>query len=335
MLWPREPFDVLLPHYFRLSGNTAAKLLLRHNDTCSKPHNSLKSPQKGPLVNLRPLIAVVAVVAAAAAMAPAASASTTSATPSLRLHGFHLVTGARLPRTVLPHLARNSSVDSQNWSGYAAVANKNVALRYVTSTFTVPSVNCSKVAIGSAGQTYAAEWVGLDGFNSTTVEQTGVDSYCDSSSGPATNQAWYEMYPLDPVVISGVNPGDTIFVAVYYNSSTGDYQLALDDETTGSTMETNQPCPSGSTCDRNSAEVIEEDPGGSVSGGINLADFGKVNFTESKVTSRDGLRGTLAASSLWTTTEIIMQDPSGDDMATPSALTDSGADFGITWNRGT
>jgi Peptidase A4 family len=286
-------------------------------------------------VNLRPLI-FVATAAAALAMAPAASASTSSATPAgLHLHGFHLVTGARLPRTVLPHLARNATVDSQNWSGYAAVAKKNVALRYVQSTFTVPSINCSKVAIGSAGQTYAAEWVGLDGFNSTTVEQTGVDSICDSSSGPATNQAWYEMYPLDPVVFSGVNPGDTIFVAVWYDSSTNEYQLTLEDKTTGSTMQSTQPCPSGSTCDRNSAEVIEEDPGGSVAGGINLSDFGTVNFTTSRVTSRDGLRGTLSPSSLWTSSEIIMQDPSGDDMATPSALTDSGADFSITWNRGT
>jgi Peptidase A4 family len=287
-------------------------------------------------VNLRPLI-VVATAAAALAMAPAASASTSSATPppSVHLHGLHLVTGARLPRTVLPHLSRAAATDSQNWSGYAAVAKKNVALRFVESTFTVPSITCSKVAIGSGGQTYAAEWVGLDGFSSTTVEQTGVDSYCDSSGGPATNQAWYEMYPLDPVVFSGVNPGDTITVAVFYNSSTNEYQLSLDDVTTGSTMETAQPCPSGSTCDRNSAEVIEEDPGGSVAGGINLADFGTVNFSASHVTSRDGLRGTLSASSLWTTTEIIMQDPSGDDMATPSALTDSGANFSIAWNRGT
>jgi hypothetical protein len=288
-------------------------------------------------VKLRPLIVVAAAAAAAVAMAPAASASTASATPTprLHLHGFHIVPGARLPRTVLPHLARNTTVDSQNWSGYATVAKSNVALRYVTSTFTVPSINCAKVAIGSAGQTYAAEWVGLDGFNSSTVEQTGVDSFCDSSSGTATNQAWYEMYPLDPVVFSGVSPGDTIWVSVYYDSSTSEYQLFLDDETTGSTMQTDQPCPSGSTCDRNSAEVIEEDPGGSVAGGINLADFGTVNFTESHVTSRSGLHGTLSASSLWTSTEIIMQDPSGDNMDTPSALTDSGADFSITWNRGT
>jgi hypothetical protein len=270
-------------------------------------------------------------------MAPVASASASSATsaPSVHLHGFHLVTNARLPRTVLPHLARNATVDSQNWSGYAAVAKKNVALRYAQTTFTVPSVDCSRVQIGSGGQTYAAEWVGLDGFNSSTVEQTGVDSFCTSASGTATNQAWYEMFPLDPVVFSGVNPGDTIFVAVYYNKGTNQFQLNLKDETTGANMETSQPCPTGSTCDRNSAEVIEEDPGGSVAGGINLADFGKASFTSSLVTARDGLRGTLSPSSLWTSTDIIMQDPSGEDMATPSALTDSGADFSVTWNQGT
>ena len=287
-------------------------------------------------MNLRPLI-VVATAAAAVAMAPVASASASSAThaPSFHLHGFHLVTNARLPRTVLPHLAKNATVDSQNWSGYAAVAKKNVALRFVESTFTVPSVNCSAVQIGSGGQTYAAEWVGLDGFNSSTVEQTGVDSFCNSTTGAATNQAWYEMFPLDPVVFTGVNPGDTIFVAVYYDKSTSQYQLTMRDETTGADMQADQNCPSGSTCDRNSAEVIEEDPGGSVGGGINLADFGKVSFTSTLVTARDGLRGTLSPSSLWTSTEIIMQDPSSEDMATPSALTDGGAAFSVTWNQGT
>jgi hypothetical protein len=287
-------------------------------------------------VNLRPLVVVAASVAAIA-MAPAASASTASAspTPVTHLHGFHLAVGARLPRTVLPHLARNAIADSDNWSGYAAVAKKNVALRYVTSTFTVPSVNCAKVAIGSAGQTYAAEWVGLDGFNDSTVEQTGVDTFCDSASGPATSQAWYEMYPLDPVVFTGVSAGDTIWVSVYFDAGTNEYQLFLDDETTGSTMETDQPCPSGSTCDRTSAEVITEDPGDSVAGGINLADFGTVDYSLSHVTSRNGTHGTLAAGSLWTSTEILMQDPSGNDMATPSALSDGGADFSITWNRGT
>jgi len=291
-------------------------------------------------LNLNPRIAA-AVAASALALAlapvPAASASTQSASPKpvTLLHGFHLAVGARLPRTVLPHLPRAATVDSQNWSGYAAVANPNVALRYVTSTFKVPSVNCAEVAIGSAGQTYAAEWVGLDGFNDSTVEQTGVDSYCDSTSGPATNQAWYEMYPLDPVVFTGVSAGDTIWVSVYFNSSTNEYQLFLDDETTGSTMETDQPCPSGSTCDRTSAEVISEDPGGAVAGGINLADFGTVNYSTSDVTSRDGTHGTLATNGLWTSTEIIMQDPSGNTMTTPSALTDDGADFSITWNRGT
>ena len=72
-----------------------------------------------------------------------------------------------------------------------------------------------------------------------------------------------------------------------------------------------------------------------MAGGINLAYFGTVNYSVSDVTSRNGTHGTLTAGKLWTSTEIIMQDPSGNDMATPSALTGGGADFSITWNRGT
>ncbi len=287
-------------------------------------------------MKLRPLIAA-AVTAAVVTMAPAASASTPSATPapSLQLHGFRPVPGARLPGTVLPRLARSATDNSTNWAGYAALAKRGVAFRYVTSTFTMPRIDCAKVPIGSAGRTYVGEWVGLDGFSDKTVEQTGVDSYCDSTKGQAVNQAWYQMYPLDPVVFSGVRPGDTIVVSVYYSSSTGKYQLFLDDKTTGFTIEANQPCPSGRTCDRTSAEVITEDPGGSVAGGTNLADFGKVSYTEISVTSRNGTQGTLAAGALWTSTKIIMRGPSGADMATPSALTDGGAGFTTTWDRGT
>jgi hypothetical protein len=289
-------------------------------------------------VKLRQLIAAIAAIAAAAAlaMAPAASASTTSATPapSLRLHGFRLIPGARLPRTLLPHLAPDATDNSTNWAGYAALARRDVTFRYVTSTFTMPRIDCAKVPIGSAGETYVGEWVGLDGFNDKTVEQTGVASYCTSTRGRAISEGWYQMYPLDPVAFSGVHPGDRIWASVYYNSRSGKYRLFLEDKTTGFTMESVQICPSGSTCHRTSAEVITEDPGGSVAGGTNLADFGTVNYAEIHLTSLGGTEGTMAAGTPWTSTQITMRDPSGAEMATPSALTDGGTDFTITWKRG-
>ncbi len=232
----------------------------------------------------------------------------------------------RYADTHLPHLTPHALVTSSNWSGYAAVAKKNVRLRYVAVTFTIPSVNCKKSTLGSQGVAYASNWVGLDGFNSGTVEQTGVDSYCDSTR-TAQYDAWYEMYPLAPVVFSGVNPGDAISVSVYLNGSK--YNLSLADLTTGAKLQTSQPCPRHSTCRDSSAEVITEDPG-NAEPAIDLADFGLVNFTAGAVTSADGTRGTFTGNSLWTSSEIVMKDSHRKLMAQPSSL-EGGKAFNIAW----
>jgi len=224
------------------------------------------------------------------------------------------------------------SVASSNWSGYAAAADSGVRIRFVSANFTIPSLNCANSPLGSSGSAYAGHWAGLDGFNDATAEQTGVDAFCDSSGTPAY-YAWYEMYPLAPVVFTGVNPGDAIHVSVYFDGSA--YNLVFTDLTTGGFINTTQPCPSGSTCRNKSAEVITEDPGGAVAGGFDLADFGMANYTGARVTSLTGTHGTLAAqSNNWTSTQIIMEDSRGTPMATPSAL-EGGQAFNVAWNSAT
>lgn len=217
-----------------------------------------------------------AVAAATLMAAPAAVASTQAVNhagpgSTVQVHGMRAAVGARLPGTHLPHLAPHMSVASSNWSGYAVAANSGVRIRFVSVNFTIPSLNCANSPLGSSGSAYAGHWAGLDGFNDATVEQTGVDAFCDSSGTPAY-YAWYEMYPLAPVAFTGVNPGDAIHVSVYFDGSA--YNLVLTDLTTGGFINTTQPCPSGSTCRNKSAEVITEDPGGAVAGGFDLADFG-------------------------------------------------------------
>jgi Peptidase A4 family len=245
--------------------------------------------------------------------------------PATRVSGLSLAR-VTLPRTHLPHLTPDALVVSSNWSGYAAVAKKNVRLRYVATTFTIPRVNCARSKPGTAGVAYASNWVGLDGFNDKSVEQIGVDSYCDSAR-TARYDAWYEMYPLRPVVYANVNPGDAISVSVYLKGSK--YKLSLTDLTTGGSLRTSQPCPSHSTCRDASAEVITEDPG-SAEPVINLADFGLVNFTRTTVTSLDGKRGTLARNSLWTSSKILMKDSRNKVMAQPSSL-EGGRAFTVAW----
>ena len=271
------------------------------------------------------IMAAAIAVLAAAAPAVAATGSAASPKPTVRVSGLSLAR-VTLPRTHLPHLTPHALVTSSNWSGYAAVAKRHVRLRFVTANFTIPAVNCTKSTLGNQHLAYASNWAGLDGFNSNTVEQTGVDSYCDSTRTPQYD-AWYEMYPLAPVVYDGVHPGDAITVSVYLNGRK--FNLSLLDHTTGAKMQTSQPCPNHSTCREAAAEVITEDPG-NAEPAIDLADFGMVNFTGVAVTSANGTHGTLAANSLWTSSEIVMRDSHKKLMAQPSSIEDGKA-FNIVW----
>ena len=74
--------------------------------------------------------------------------------------------------------------ESTNWSGYAATAGTYTS---VSASWTQPTGTCSR------GDQYAAFWVGLDGYSSSTVEQTGSEVDCVGRT--AEYYAWYEMYP--------------------------------------------------------------------------------------------------------------------------------------------
>jgi len=108
----------------------------------------------------------------------------------------------------------------------------------------------------------------------------------------------------------------------------------LTDNTTGAVVTSTESCPAGSTCLNSSAETITEDPGGGVPGGYNLADFGMSNFTATRAESSTGLSEGLEGTSQWTSTNIIMEDPSDKIMATPSGLY-NGRGFNVTWNSAT
>jgi len=214
----------------------------------------------------------------------------------------------RLPKTHLPHprVVRNGAATSDNWSGYADVADSGVTFTRAATEFTVPNVNCAGSALGPDGA-YIADWIGIDGWADTTVEQTGIQAWCDSATGPVTYVAWYEMYPLDPVVEGTVSPGDAISVSVRYSGGT--YYLDLTDVNTGEYADATATCPAGNTCARRSAEAITEDPGGAVPDGINLADYGWTAYGESSVTAGGTTGNWLAVPKKWTSEAIAMVDP--------------------------
>ncbi|MGC9974940.1 MAG: G1 family glutamic endopeptidase, partial [Gaiellaceae bacterium] len=89
---------------------------------------------------------------------------------------------------------------SANWAGYDATGG---GFTSVTASWAEPAIQPSDSA-----EPYAVFWVGLDGDGSSTVEQTGTAAY--SEGGNVYYYAWYEMYPAEAVLISGmtVSPGD-------------------------------------------------------------------------------------------------------------------------------
>jgi len=202
--------------------------------------------------------------------------------------------------------------ESTNWSGYAATGG-NGAFKSVSASWTEPKATCN-------GTKYAAFWVGLDGFTSDSVEQTGSDSDCDGKT--PDYYGWYEMYPADPVYYTNpVKPGDAMSASVTF-SGTDTYTLVLKDTTQGWTQ---TQAINESGFDRSSAEVITEAPCCTNSGGIlPLADFGKVTYGSSDA------NGTSLGSQ--SPTSITMINNSGEDKDSTSAINGSGG-FSNTWIR--
>jgi hypothetical protein len=243
-------------------------------------------------------------------------------------------------------LRHATAVQSSNWSGYA---DTNETYSSVASSWTEPTVNCgssgglgdlSSLGLSSLGGLYdsllggpnaaAAFWVGLDGYNSTSVEQLGTDSDCDS--GTPTYYAWYEMYPNPSVQLPSqypVQPGDKLTALVSSNSAGTSFTLEIKDATAGWTFSTTQ---TGSGFARSSAEVIAEAPSSCTvlfCSEVPLADFGQVSYTGSSVIDTAGTKGTLSA---FPANEITMSD-NGTTEATPSSLSSDGSSFSVTWNN--
>ena len=182
------------------------------------------------------------------------------------------------------HSAAVTDTQSYNWGGYA-VSAPNGSVNSVTGSWTVPSVSGTK-------NTYSALWVGIDGFNDSTVEQLGTEQ--DVINGVPTYSAWWEMYPNgsnDITLSSGkpfqVAPGDAITASVTYQPATkrsgADFLLTISDTTEKESFTTTQPMARGYTAERSSAEWIVEAPcmGNTI---LPLADFNTASFSGASAT---------------------------------------------------
>jgi hypothetical protein len=257
------------------------------------------------------LLAALALSAGTAlATGPAAGAATASATSSAVNPGgvAHLIGPASDVTGAI------TQEESTNWAGYADTTG---TFKSVSATWTEPTATCT------SGDQYAAFWVGIDGFSSSTVEQTGTEADCDGKT--AEYYAWYEMYPGPSENYSNtVKPGDHITASVVYDGGE-DFTLNIADTTQGWSHSNEQSL--GETPALSSAEVIVEAPCCTANGDIlNLTDFGTVSFTGATA------NGEAIGTSGFDPEQVEMFDSTGraEDMCT--ALTD-GEDFSCTWIR--
>jgi hypothetical protein len=211
---------------------------------------------------------------------------------------------------VAPISNLRNSVTSSNWSGYAATGG-NGAFTSVSASWTEPTGHCS------SGSQFSSFWVGLDGFSSQSVEQTGSEVDCSGST--PQYYAWYEMFPAaSHPFTSRVRPGDHFSASVTFEGGSS-YRLSITDSTQGWTHTENK---SLSGAARSSAEVIIEAPCCTSSGGIlPLANFGTVNLSASEANGQ--------AIGNFSPTEIIMQ--SGSTQKDSISALSGGTSFSGTW----
>jgi Peptidase A4 family len=230
---------------------------------------------------------------------------------------------------VPPQVIGNVTVEeSTNWSGYAVTGTDFTSAK---GSWVVPTVDCTNTP-----NTYAAFWVGIDGWTSDTVEQTGTDSDCDGKT--PTYYAWYEFYPAASVLISSikVTPGDVMAAEVLWKSGT-EFTIAIKNETTGKVYEKTGHV---SGAERSSAEWIAEAPCCTNSGGIlPLSDYGTVDFGQdySKITptndaSASGVSGPIADFGTDVFESIMVNGSTGADESVPSALSSDGTSFSAKWD---
>ena len=211
---------------------------------------------------------------------------------------------------------------STNWSGYAV---DGTSATDVVGNWTQPAAICSK-----RENSWSSPWVGIDGDNSSTVEQIGTDADC--SGGRPAYYAWYEMYPKSLVVINiPVNPGDSFTGRVTYQGS-GNYLLTLTNNST-SPATTFSTVQNSTKTQNSSIEWVMEGPSNGSLTNFTTAGFpggsaNTVNFTGASGT----IGGTTAGvGSFGNAQSITMVGKRGIPRATPFGLSSAG--FGVLWNH--
>jgi hypothetical protein len=201
-----------------------------------------------------------------------------------------------------------AAATSTNWSGYATLGTMFTS---ASGSWTQPPAECG--SISPKRYSIAAFWVGLDGYESNTVEQTGTESDC---SGPKpVYRAWYELYPERSFLLEGrVEAGDELRAEVTQDT------LKLEDATQKWTAEEHF-LPG--KLEFSSAEWIAE------AAKDRLTPFGSVQFHDAAASTTAVANGPINDEA-WSNEAITLVDKRGTVLAEPGSLEANGTAFTIT-----
>jgi hypothetical protein len=266
-------------------------------------------------------------IAGAIAILPAMAQVSSTSAHAVALKAFQTHHG---PIKIIEQHA-DGSVESTNWSGYAVTGSD---FKGASGSWIEPAITCNK----KTDTELAAFWVGLDGYNDNTVEQTGTLAAC--VNGQEQHLAWYEFYPKEAIIeikSVPVSAGDKIATIVKYDKKTNNFTLTIKDETTGKHFSFVGTEPG---TNRASAEWIAEAPCCVGNGVYPLPDFGTALFgmdSTSVAYTNDASDGkhkgpfnTFPAADVFA---ITMVNASGSHPAesVPSAPTTDGSSFSVQW----
>jgi hypothetical protein len=212
---------------------------------------------------------------------------------------------------------------SDNWSGYADTNASGNVYSAVSGKWVQPTVSCP-----TKEDQIVVTWVGIDGWNSGTVEQGGTLAQC--FLGTAHYYTWWEMYPTNFIQIVGstVQPKDVISASVVRSGTS--YTIKVTDATTpANSFTTTQTCTASGGCPNASAEWIAESPSGR-RGYYPLADFH--TWRLSSATVKSGSKSGVITT--FPDIQISIIDSSGTyALAQPGALNTTGNSFADTWKN--
>jgi hypothetical protein len=226
----------------------------------------------------------------------------------------------------------NPVIYADSWSGYFVSGN---TFNSVNGDIKVPKVQCTSAEVAEPLDE-TVFWVGLDGAEDNTVEQTGIGVSCvnlPSGGIGAQYVTWWEMYPgnQDQNMTMPIYAGDKINMKVSY--SAGTYTFTVSDLTKKTTETASSQCATfGYTCSNSSAEWIAERNGDGAGYGY-LIDWGTAKFYDDSVNAISDPAGKMFPITRYSNTPVYMYNRfgTGDLLATVPDTLAKNKEFTDTW----